>query len=225
MRRAHWEGHSPRWLIHALAYSGLGVVAAISVAIACSLLLNPFATSGFQGAFASSNDGEMWFAERWARPGAVVVISLRSLGPAGPPEGSTPSPPDLMPHWFKRRPLTEEGADNRLLAAYGWPLTALGYQCPVPDGDPGTAQCGCMKSGLAPWRDPKSPKVLDRTIPCRPLWRGLVFDALLWAGVLWFFFSGIPTLRRHRRRRSGKCPGCGYPLPRGKEWHEMSQET
>ncbi len=199
-----------------------GAVMNVAVAIGCALCLNPFATFNYDGAYAGRIDGEMWFAERWSRRGVVLVISLRSLGPAATPDHTDPSPSDLIPRWFQRQPIAEDETDNRLLGAYGWPLVALRYECHVPNGEPSSARCECVETGLAPWRDPISPKTLERVIPCRPVWRGQVVNALLYAGLLWLLILGPFALRRLIRQRRGLCLACGYDLRHGE--HEACPE-
>ncbi len=128
-----------------------------------------------------------------------------------------------MPYWFQRKPLIDkDDMVISLLAGYGWPLVALRYECHVPDGDPRTFRCTGIKTGFAPWRVQNSAGILDRRIPCRPVWRGLGVNALLYASFVWLLFGGLPALRRYARRRHGRCPKCGYDL-RGAE-HEVCPE-
>jgi len=49
-------------------------------------------------------------------------------------------------------------------------------------------------------------------LPLRPIWPGLVLNTLLYALVLWLLYRGSFVLRRHIRRKRGRCPKCGYDL-------------
>ena len=175
--------------------------------------MNPFATSNFSSASVVSSDGEMWSAQRWSRRGVVMVSSLQWFESAATPEHTDPSPSDLMPYWFQRKPLIDK--DDMVIrgfVAYAWPLVALRYECHIPDGEPITSHCTGINTGFAPWREPITSKTFDRRIPCRPIWRGLGVNALLYASFAWLLFGGLPALRRYSRRRHGRCPKCAYDL-------------
>lgn len=190
-----------------------GVIVSIGVAVACSLMLNPFYRSHYQYAAASSADGEMWFVKRRVRHGVEWVVSLRSFGPSASPDRTTPPPSALVPYWFEQQAISAQESDNRLLVGYGWPLKSLGYECSVPDGSSSSAtDCSCIETDLTPWQDKFGMDHLARRIPCRPLWWGFLIDTLLWMSVFWLLFSGVPALYRYRRLRRGCCPMCGYDL-------------
>lgn len=190
------------------------MVAATIVSIGCAMCLNPFTTLSFNFAYENRIDGEMWHMERWKRTGVFMMSSLRWLGPEGGQSQSDPSPSDLAPYWFKRFALTEDEKpdDSRLLAAYGWPLLALRYECQIPGGEPNTDNCSCPVTGLDPWQDPIMSYTLHRVIPCYPIWRGLLANTLLYAIFAGVIFHWLPALRRHVRYRYGKCPKCAYNL-------------
>ena len=46
-------------------------------------------------------------------------------------------------------------------------------------------------------------------VPYLPLWPGLIFNTLFYAGLLWIFFAGLGFIRRARRRAKGRCVACG----------------
>ena len=52
----------------------------------------------------------------------------------------------------------------------------------------------------------------QRTLPLRPLWRGLALDVAAWAGLLWLVTLGPFEIRRIARRAQGQCVQCGYDL-------------
>jgi hypothetical protein len=65
--------------------------------------------------------------------------------------------------------------------------------------------------------DPSPPhdigrRFAPRVLPLRPLWRGLLLDALVWAALVGLLTVGPRSFIRARRRRRGRCPACGYPL-------------
>ncbi|MEM0984523.1 MAG: hypothetical protein AAGI17_11315 [Planctomycetota bacterium] len=49
-------------------------------------------------------------------------------------------------------------------------------------------------------------------LPTRILWPGLIVNTFITAAALWLGLAGITAVRRHRRRATGRCPGCGYDL-------------
>ena len=53
---------------------------------------------------------------------------------------------------------------------------------------------------------------IERALPLRPIWRGLVGDAAVYAGVWGAMLFGPGAARRWWRRRGGRCVSCGYAL-------------
>ena len=51
-----------------------------------------------------------------------------------------------------------------------------------------------------------------RALPLRPIWRGLVANVLFWAVTLWAVVIGPIEIRKHLRKRRGRCPQCAYDL-------------
>jgi hypothetical protein len=52
----------------------------------------------------------------------------------------------------------------------------------------------------------------DRRLPLVPLWPGMALDALVFGAGAWAGWSGVRGVRGWRRRRGGRCEGCGYRL-------------
>lgn len=49
------------------------------------------------------------------------------------------------------------------------------------------------------------------SVPVRLEWMGFLINTLLYAVILWIVIVGPRALRRHVRRRRGRCPKCAYP--------------
>ncbi len=49
-------------------------------------------------------------------------------------------------------------------------------------------------------------------LPLRPVWPGFALNPFFYATILWLLVRGPVVLRRVVRRRSGRCPDCGYPV-------------
>lgn len=91
----------------------------------------------------------------------------------------------------------------------GFPLRAFEAQrwadfTPVPYGNPPTT----IDRGV--WIVRKSGA--DYLIPIEPLWLGLVFNSLLYAGVASVVVWIPGWYRRRRRAGRGLCPACAYPM-------------
>jgi hypothetical protein len=105
----------------------------------------------------------------------------------------------------------------------GWPLRALEGRAAgtmnTKSSEPYVGQVGVLMSRDAvTFRQVGNQNSLAdvRIIPSRPLWRGLVGDALIFAAA-WFLFlklarAGFADLAARRRNRRGLCPHCGYDL-------------
>jgi hypothetical protein len=101
------------------------------------------------------------------------------------------------------------------LRAYGWPYKcmAAGYLASPTGGKP---------IGLG-WFDVKSPMSGRRIlVPIRPIWQGLVADAVIFTVPWWAMAiaggAGMRSFIQRMRRRRGRCPRCDYDLrgdPRG----------
>jgi len=91
----------------------------------------------------------------------------------------------------------------------GFPLRAFEAQrrkdfTPVPYGRPPTT----IDRGA--WIVRRSGE--DYLIPIEPLWPGLVFNSLLYAGVASVVVWTPGWYRRRRRVRRSLCPACAYPM-------------
>ncbi len=108
--------------------------------------------------------------------------------------------------------------------AAGWPLLAL--ECAVvygpkqPDGHVravekigSTGQNGMwLVDGIAAKRLPGLHPQVFRFIPLRPRFLGLLADAAIVGGLLWFAAFGWRDVRAASRARRGACVACGYPV-------------
>ncbi|MCI0365066.1 MAG: hypothetical protein L0219_14405 [Phycisphaerales bacterium] len=118
------------------------------------------------------------------------------------------------PHWSipRRRADARNPVDGvrfyHELAA-GWPLPALGWTR-ANTHEPGkTSQRLFGGFSLPGWL---AKACRSETVPIRPIWRGLVVDAVVY-GLAWFvLLFGFGNVRRLLRSRVGHCPKCGYDL-------------
>ena len=50
-----------------------------------------------------------------------------------------------------------------------------------------------------------------RVFPFHPIWPGFAVNTIFYAAILWVPFAPF-VLRRHIRRKRGRCPQCAYDL-------------
>jgi hypothetical protein len=83
--------------------------------------------------------------------------------------------------------------EDRSAEAHGWPLPALWSPRPA--------------TANLPWKP---------VVPLHPIWRGLLLDALCYAGALWALHWMLTRPRRFvlevSRLKRGCCIACGYDL-------------
>jgi hypothetical protein len=173
--------------------------------------------------------------KQWARQ-VEASSTYASLTHAGASVSGT-DPALLVPAWAKLgrdSPAFSNrfvNRDSRLVDARGWPLLALSSEVEPPPGNTGTAPVNLTSSGTltlsgvsAPFGSgggtivlttPAAPGVRPR-FPTRPIWVGLlgdaVFFAVVWA-VIWIVLT-VPRrfVREVSRLRRGACVQCGYDL-------------
>jgi hypothetical protein len=49
-------------------------------------------------------------------------------------------------------------------------------------------------------------------LPLFPLWPGFALNTIFYAALAWILWQIPLALRRHRRRRAGRCTRCNYDL-------------
>jgi len=158
----------------------------------------------------SKTVGMTWASGSWERKPALVG-RYRDLNQ------------DLIPPWSGLAEPTEVFANgladgsSREVVAYGWPVPALWMQISrieLKESAVVTNE-GASGSVALPWFPDKQVggnNLGPRTLPIRPVWRGLVVDSCLYAIVLSVLAVGAQrAIRRHRVRR-GLCPRCRYRL-------------
>lgn len=102
-----------------------------------------------------------------------------------------------------------DGFAFHLEGAYGWPLPLLGWteRISVVPSQTGSAMFGGFRRPQ--WLTKLCPGAV---IPYRPIWRGLLVNALVF-GTTWFvMIHGYGLSRSVIRRMRGRCPECGYDL-------------
>lgn len=57
-----------------------------------------------------------------------------------------------------------------------------------------------------------STRLLDRGVPTRVLWRGMITNSLIWGTSFYLITAIYLALREHRRAASSRCSQCGYSL-------------
>ncbi len=111
----------------------------------------------------------------------------------------------------------------------GWPFLCLGWQSwkdefdSMRGGVGGVGRQNVRVPGtnrpyidLKRWLTPRGTAVyalneVHQRLPLAPLWPGLVFNTLMYGGLVWFCCFGVFAWRKRRRLRRGCCPACGYP--------------
>lgn len=140
---------------------------------------------------------------------------------------ASPKPPEDFPS------LGRAGETSEILVAAGWPLPALWCRAkakfaidfarfPEDSEWSGAGVDRVLRGGLSLPRGRRvsedgyaifQPTGLVVPLPYTPIWRGLVVNALLFAG-LWavavYTPFGVLRVRRSLLRRRGRCVGCGY---------------
>ena len=108
--------------------------------------------------------------------------------------------------------------ERRWVHALGWPARSLwSHWYKLDPGDtPPTYGSGGYILELEPWEG-----FVPRALPVRPIWPGFAINTLFYAAIVWMPFAPF-VLRRHIRRKRGRCLKCGYDL-RGAE-HEVCPE-
>lgn len=148
-------------------------------------------------------------------------LDYEFVGPPAPPQ------PKPLPGWARlppeSRPAAATDSDYWRVATrtsgFGWPTVCL---CAVD-----TRQQVHGASAMAT-RSRGASQVLrrfgvfatssfldehaDRVLPLLPYWPGLLADAAFWGLPVPLITLSVSALRRARRRRRGRCIGCGYDL-------------
>lgn len=139
--------------------------------------------------------------------GNIIMSATISLTNAMTAEAWTSRAP-----WWSRFREREWRLDESafLEKAYGWPCRALGLVWKGPARQWGTnILTGAWPPGGMPGGPAAGPVL---AFPLTPLWRGLIADVVVWAGVWVLLVAGSRALVRARRRRRGACEQCGYSL-------------
>ncbi len=95
-----------------------------------------------------------------------------------------------------------------LEVATGWPMRSASYFAHYAEGG-GVYQ---VRDGLALADTVRAIYVTPRVIPLTIYWPGAIVNTLTYAALLAILFIFAPLLRRHLRRRAGRCPTCNYDL-------------
>ena len=191
----------------------LGTVTTVCVAWACSLWVVVPGVERASGVAQQMQLPDAWRAE---------VARLPEVTPGGYAESS-------LSLRFKRsealgrtvlnaiRSAPGDGVDDAFESRSGWPMRCL--WCASSDGTrkPGVVweRALLVPDRLA--REGASFTYFDGTLGKHPLPIGMIGNGLAantaFYGAVWVVpVFGIPALRRWRRRRRGRCVGCGYEL-------------
>ena len=99
--------------------------------------------------------------------------------------------------------------------AHGWPLYCLKWYANYGEikggfefGEPST-----YKQVINSWNGKSSNQMQTLTVvPYLPIWKGLIFNTLFYAALLWLLTLGPFDVRRMIRLKRGHCTKCGYDL-------------
>jgi hypothetical protein len=124
--------------------------------------------------------------------------------------------PIALPWLFGRVPWpAEDSTASRTTNARGWPFLCLWneYLLDLDRTPLRFTTRGCIP--LDRWMAPRQLAVyleIPVVLPFLPIWRGLLFNTLVFASFWWLILFVPGTLRRHIRCRRHRCPTCGYDL-------------
>jgi hypothetical protein len=99
----------------------------------------------------------------------------------------------------------------------GWPFRSMSYQSWAawsrPPGDPDLPASVDRDMIMIP-AEGSIPFARARhwRLPLKPIWLGFIADSVFYASILGVLLLGPGALRRHLRRRRGRCAACGYPV-------------
>lgn len=102
------------------------------------------------------------------------------------------------------------GVSNMSLTAArsGWPMPAMHGRSITGNGA-STLQFAVHRPAFVPFAQESYPPLAF--LPIKPLWPGLLANAMVYAMVLWLGMLALNAQRRRRRLHKGLCPACGYP--------------
>lgn len=142
-----------------------------------------------------------------SRPGGLYDWILATLD-------APPFEVGRLPAWIAR-PARRSGPQTMVSTAYGWPAPALVEEIRSPyrfrgerlwilsPGAPGAQRI----SRARPIQRPQ-----EFGFPLRPAWPGCFVNVALYAGLSWLPFFVAAKWTRSRRRKLGRCRGCGYSV-------------
>ena len=163
-----------------------------------------------------------WTVFRFSRLSSMLMESyrFRFIDMSRSRNKVVPHPRTLVPYWCDLDvPLPDgRGYEFRVVEARGFPMLSLwsetygDYELTSGEVIKRSAQGG-IELRLWSWYcstyfDYRIPRVL----PLRPIWPGFASNTIFYAAVLWLPIRGPFVLRRHLRRRRGRCLKCGYDL-------------
>jgi hypothetical protein len=207
-----WRSSRMRFVLTML---GLGLATTIAVAWACAWFM-PSALTGDRIEF-SHRESPRW---RMHTSDYLGLLSVSSLIEANPAPAD-----DVITYWWSRvrhqPPLGSKwpSASHTVEVAAGWPWPALMWKADwVQTVWTGTLRAPTLENirwGLALYGSPtifSTNHVVAHVLPMRPLVRGLVANALLFAAAWAVLILGLRSRRRLRRARHGFCARCRYDL-------------
>jgi hypothetical protein len=144
----------------------------------------------------------------WTR--GFILVSHEGVAIDAPPE---PPMHECVPHWAVAHversclaPVAQSGSPL-WLEGFGWPCVAA-YSIDAPGRN------GQVAYGLpVPWRAVRRPNWAsdgNAVLPLRPIWAGIGINVAFFGSVNFALLAAPGIIRRHRRRRGGRCVVCGY---------------
>ena len=202
----------------------LGVGMSILVSWSCAIGIDVFQGRGDRAIIMLPQ--ESWEVKEWRTPGAQWVFSERAHLQPSREFTSMPAPSELIPDWSglsKPSPGFQAGSihlERRVADSRGWPARSMWSELItlVPSSDANrypplvaSSVRGGLVTSLPAWAGPgnwQSPRV----IPMRVIWRGTIFNALIYAMLVVVVWRVPRRLLRSTRGRRGNCVDCGYVL-------------
>jgi hypothetical protein len=209
-----------RQLLTILLFLLLGAVVNIAVAWGCAAFITPYCRSFVHAHCIEESESNVeWTVFKISRLGSILIESYRF--PDSDTQSRTnnvvPHPRTLVPYWCDLYPLPDgRGYEFRVVEARGFPVLSMWsesygeYELTSGELTTRPAQGGAELQD-SPWFWDDVSRI-PRVIPLRPIWPGFAINTVFYAAVIWLPIRGPFMLRRHLRRKRGRCLKCGYDL-------------
>ncbi len=218
--RRHIEVAMRQLLRTVFLFGALGLAGSIAVAWLSAATIDLWSNIWLQRHGVSSGSYPCWGLVAIEKPSATYVFRSAISRPHGlgvdwlyEPGIRTCGPGILEPPFWSDASRPPSGEPFDTFAGYaedgrGWPFICLTSTVDATIS-PGGWTYGRVSSGL-PLRSTQGVDRMPRSLPLRPVWANLLFNAAFYGLLMWLGFRGLLLLPRRYRERHGRCGSCGY---------------